>query len=60
MLQRTRRDEAEEQNLRRVRFWHQGGTCLQACVEWAFPGMLSNELLERICVELIEYVEKRT
>lgn len=59
-IRRQRREEPERQDRSRIDFWHQGGDCLQGYVDWAIPGMLSGELLERICDELIYYVNRST
>lgn len=51
-----RRDEPSEMDARRVHFWHHNGACLISTVEWAFPGSLTGELLDRLCQEFITYV----
>ncbi len=56
----VRRDEPVEMDIRRSHCWHHGGDCLMSSVEWAFPGSLPGELLDRLCKELITYVSHST
>lgn len=55
-IRRLRMDELPEMDARRIRFWHNGGACLMAEAEWAFPGILSTESLDILCREFINYV----
>jgi len=52
----VRRDEPSEMDARRVHFRHNNNVCLMSTVEWAFPGSLPGELLDRLCQEFITYV----
>jgi hypothetical protein len=54
----ARRDESPEKSLQRVRFWHAGGDCLMASVDWGVTGILPKEATEAAALQLISYVHK--